>query len=80
MPIRFMVESISERRSWASSIGGDGEVAALDARAVADVADLELGVGVPGGVDAVDLEADTLFMVTAKRTSSKMKNSASGPK
>ena len=38
MPIRFMVESISPRRSWASSIGGTREVAALDAGAVADVA------------------------------------------
>jgi hypothetical protein len=78
MPMRFIVDSISERMSCASSVG-HGEVAALDARAVAHVAHLVLGVGVPGGVERVDLVGDLVHLLE-KRTSSNRKNSASGPK
>ena len=42
---------------------GQGEVAALDARTMAHVAHLELGVGVPGRVRRVDLEAHLVHRV-----------------
>jgi hypothetical protein len=59
---------------------GHGEVAALDGGAVAAVAAFELLAGVPGRFVFVDLDEAEPDMSLPQRTSSKMKNSGSGPK
>ena len=57
---------------------GNREVAALDARTMAEVAHLVVGAGVRGQLGAV--EAVDVVGIGRELTSSKMKNSASGPK
>jgi hypothetical protein len=59
---------------------GHGEVAALGGGTVALVAAFELLAGVPGGFVFVDLDEGADIGPEDQRTSSKMKNSGSGPK
>jgi hypothetical protein len=81
MPIAFMVESISDAHVLQGIDRVEREVAALDGRAVAQVAHARISVSVfQAAVDGVDLVGDLVRWSPDQRTSSKTKNSASGPK
>ena len=78
MPHSIIVSIISVRMSVKAIGRRHGEVAFLVADLVAEVR-LLVAAAVPGAFDAVE-EVVAGVLVESKRTSSKMKNSASGPK